>query len=663
MKNSPFDFPIPKDRDAKEIASYLCAEGEKLTSGGLAGITSAAAVQRRQPELRRQWRFMLGLDPWPRRGPLHATITGRLDRAGYTIEKIHFQSVPGLYVTGNLYLPKSPKRGAAPYPAVVYGCGHRRDAHGAKHAYQYHGPFMATHGYVTFLLDPLQIGEIMGIHLGPRLCGRYDWYAAGYTPIGVEVWNAMRAVDYLCSRKEVDADRIGITGHSGGATLSWFTSALDERLKIAAPINGVGSFASYVKDRRISSCCDCSYPINVFRFGYPTITQLIVPRPLLVGSSTDDQYNLRHGYRRVMKYAYRTYDLFGQRERVSQCEQDGPHKDVPPFRRAVLTWFNRWLKGTEEEDVSIPDLPPEPGRRLLVFGGRPPKDQKNSLIQDTFVPSQKWSVPRALPQWRKVRTRALRDLREYVFRVRPTPGSRVRATVRDEQRGGGCTVRTIRFDSEPGTACRAKLYLPDAGTGRGAPLPLLYVAGPGENEAVVRQQHIGGALGGGKRTALLVHPRGASERSWAPAFENWVVRSAMLTGRTVDAMRLYDVLLGVDLLGRLLKRPRASVALAGTGAMGIVALYAGLLDSRVKRVVLSNPPATHRDKPLFLNVLRFLDIPQAAALFAPRPLLCIGPVPDFFSFARRVYAKLGRPDLPASAANMGHALRLGVSDR
>src|SRR5262249_30630276 len=151
--------------------------------------------------------------------PLKATRTATAERDGVVIENLHFQSKPGLYVTANLYRPKEVKGNL---PAILYVCGHSnmgRD--GNKSDYQGHGLWFARNGYVCLAVDPLQLGEVWGVHHGtygrPWLHlakygikgkdvreNRWGWYSAGYTPAGVEAWNGVRGIDYLLTRPEVD---------------------------------------------------------------------------------------------------------------------------------------------------------------------------------------------------------------------------------------------------------------------------------------------------------------------------------------------------------------------------------------------------------------------------------------------------------------------------
>jgi hypothetical protein len=162
---------------------------------------SAAKWADQKPELKRQLAEMLGLDPMPSRTPLEPVVTGRVEREDYVVENLHFQSMPGLYVTGNLYLPKQIYEAV---PAILYVCGHapvkeNGVSYGNKTAYQHHGIWFARHGFVCLTIDTIQLGEIEGIHHGTYRENRWWWNSRGYTSAGVETWNGIRALDYLQS--------------------------------------------------------------------------------------------------------------------------------------------------------------------------------------------------------------------------------------------------------------------------------------------------------------------------------------------------------------------------------------------------------------------------------------------------------------------------------
>src|SRR5262245_41646717 len=193
QKGPPGPKELPYDR---AVRKYLADRAAELERDVLLGIRSGAAFEKVRPGLRDEYLDMLGLKPLPERTPLKAVVTGRLDRDGYAVEKLHFQSRPGLYVTASLYLPRpAPKK---PCPAILYLCGHasqmKREGNKAAPESQSHGIWFATHGYVALVLDTLELGEIAAVHRGTLQRERWWWYSAGYTPAGVECWNAIRAL-------------------------------------------------------------------------------------------------------------------------------------------------------------------------------------------------------------------------------------------------------------------------------------------------------------------------------------------------------------------------------------------------------------------------------------------------------------------------------------
>ncbi|HYE98952.1 MAG TPA: hypothetical protein VEJ18_08575, partial [Planctomycetota bacterium] len=155
------------------IRRHMAARAAALEREFLPEVKSAADFQALRPRLREEYFYMLGLSPMPERTPLRVTVTGRLDRPECTIEKLHYQSRPGLYVTANLYLPKTPGR----HPAILYVCGHsNRGRDGNKSAYQDQGLWFASHGYVCLVLDTLQLGEIGAVHHGTYREQRWWWH-------------------------------------------------------------------------------------------------------------------------------------------------------------------------------------------------------------------------------------------------------------------------------------------------------------------------------------------------------------------------------------------------------------------------------------------------------------------------------------------------------
>ena len=167
------------------------------------------------------------------------------------------------------------------YPAILYQCGHysqmKRDGAKAAADCQSHGIWFATHGYVALVVDTLELGEIRGRHRGTLQGDRWWWYSAGYTSAGVECWNAIRSLDYLVSRPEVDPKRLGATGISGGGIGSFWVAAADDRVTAVAPVSGIGDLTFYAGEGGISRHCDRFFFANHARWNWTNIQRSSAP--------------------------------------------------------------------------------------------------------------------------------------------------------------------------------------------------------------------------------------------------------------------------------------------------------------------------------------------------------------------------------------------------
>ena len=287
----------PKQRH-ELFNQYLRRRAGEVSRANLSGIQSLDQWKRERPRVLREMRSMLGIEPMPAKTPLRASVTGVIERPTHRIEKIVFQSMPGLYVTGNLYLPKQT---AGRLPTVLYLCGHSPSPHGAKFDYQNHGVWFARNGYAAFLIDTIEFGELPGVHHGLHDLGVWYWLSLGYTPAGPEVWNAIRAIDYLQTRSEVDPDRIAATGISGGGAITWYTAAVDERVKVAAPVCATWTVEQQIALDHVRGNCDCIFFPNTFQADLPTAGALIAPRPLKIISAIRDVVFPPVGYHEVFR--------------------------------------------------------------------------------------------------------------------------------------------------------------------------------------------------------------------------------------------------------------------------------------------------------------------------------------------------------------------------
>jgi hypothetical protein len=300
-----------KGRDSiaanNNIRDYLIREAAKISDA--TDVHSLNEWERIRPERYRQFLEMMGIDQL-KKTPLNVRITGTVQKEGYRIEKLYYESLPGLYIRANLYVPDSIKSKRA---AILYLSGHAIDQKGA---YQAHPAKFAKLGFVCMITETIQFGEVRGEHWGPVRNGLFNWYSRGYNPGGVELWNDIRALDLLSERPEVDTAKMGVTGISGGGAQSWYVAAADARVKAAAPVCGAGTLKDHVLNRTVDGHCDCMMPNNIYLQDFRDIGALIAPRPLLIAQADRDGMYRIEAVRELESQVKKSYELYGQAQNL-----------------------------------------------------------------------------------------------------------------------------------------------------------------------------------------------------------------------------------------------------------------------------------------------------------------------------------------------------------
>ena len=608
---TPPTTPAPNAAD-RMFAAYFRVETERLASASLAEIKTLRDWTDRRAQVREELFEMLGLSPRPEQTDLKATITGRVEHAEFTVENLHFQSLPGLYVTANLYVPKNLTARA---PAILYACGHAevkdgKTSLGNKTGYQHHGAWFARHGYVCLMIDTIQLGELAGVHHGTRRFGQFWWNSRGYTPAGVEAWNGLRALDYLQSRPEVDPEKIGMTGRSGGGAYTWFTAALDDRIKVAVPVAGITDLHNHVVDGVVKGHCDCMFLVNTYRWDYAKLAALLAPRPLLLANSDKDTIFPLDGVLRVHGELARLYALHKASDKLGLLITEGPHKDTQDLQVPAFRWFNRWLKNAPDPLIRVAAEKLFDPKQLRVFPvGAHPADERTTKIHETFVPLAAPALPTDAAAWAQQRTAWLQALREKSFRGWPAAEEPL-ALVR-RAAPAAAAAETWDFVTQGPVRLAFTVQRPAGG----APVKRVWLQVLDRDDAVP-------AAPTGPADAAIVRffPRGLgpTASALAAADQNEVRRRYQLLGQTLDGMRVWDIRRAVAALRTRELFGDAPISLSGVRDQAVNALYASLFIDGLASVELIAPPASHMAGPDYLNVLRFLDVPQAAALAAER---------------------------------------------
>ena len=335
LPHPPFDLRLTADRHTD-------------THFPMPRFDSREAVDARREELKFNLRMAAGLYPWPEKTPLNTRREPVGEYDGYAIYKIMFESYPGLWSTGNLYLPR-PLTGKC--PAILNVIGHwekQRLTRMDTGDYPQQIANFARMGFVCLVTD--MIGMVDSRQLTHDY-GRGERELWGSNGLGVQLWNNIRALDLLCSMPEVDADNIGVTGASGGGSQTLFLSLLDERVKAAAPINMISL--------HMQGGCQCENAAGLRRDTNNTeMCAMLAPRPLFLAGSTGDwtKYQLTEEYPAIRDI----YALYGAGNMVEQYFQIAPHQYNAKTRHRVYSFFARHLMGKdlfwEEEAIETPYL-------------------------------------------------------------------------------------------------------------------------------------------------------------------------------------------------------------------------------------------------------------------------------------------------------------------
>ena len=630
--------------DGTTLYGSISQQARQISSSSLAIPMSKQQWSASEPERRRQWLEMLGLDPLPERTPLSATVTGVLDRGDYIVEKIHFQSVPGAYVIGNLYRPA---KASGRLPAVLYLCGHSKGKVNAP--YQANPRWFGQHGYIALVLDPIQLGESQGLHHGTYREGKWDWQSRGYSPIGTEVWNGMRALDYLESRDDVDADRMGVTGLSGGGVVSWCLGAADTRLKAVVPVCQSGSIEHVAVDRATDGHCDCAFWINTYRWCWPDLGALIAPRAFLIASGSEDVLWRPFAYRDVAHRIRHQYAALDAHDRFDLVEDLTPHGYTPKLRQAIFTFFNTHLKNDPTPVSDDVTSYVEPEENLLAFGGKLPENDRMRQIDRLLIArpappaASAWSDENS---WKEYQAKTLKRLRETTFRYTlESTQPRLRDVRADGSDSSGTSASYI-FQNIDGLmiSIRTKRPLSPADTSERSSVPVL---------ALAMQPDVQSAFSGGGSSrpsvrgnvaTATVEVRNTGANSVGVGYLWTARRTYPLLGETLAERQVCDLLSGI----RVIREQRVSdtIAVYGKGYTASLAIYAALLDDRIHEIVLADPPVTHEDPqtPTFLGVLKVGDLPHNLSLAYPRHITFIGKMPDAFEATRALYVKMGVGD-------------------
>jgi len=567
---------------------------------------------------------------------------GVLKRDGYHIEKLLFQSRPDVWVTANAYVPEATK-GKVPAVLVVHGHwpGARRDP-----VVQARCLGLVKLGFFVLAVDAFGSGErytkpALGTYHG-ALYGSTLW-PAGLTLLGCQVYDNRRAVDYLRTRPEVDGERLGITGASGGGNQTMYAGALDERFRAVVPVCSVGTYQAYLQ----AACCVCEVLPGALRFAEEgDVLSLVAPRALLVINATQDGFQFSVGEaEKSIARARPVFKLLDAEPKLKHATFESPHAYNQAMRETMYGWMARWLRDEGEgKPIPEPKHDIEKPEDLAVF----PDDRRPAGF--LYPPNLAAREARALlakvtgvkpdhpEDWESTAVHMRTQLRKQVFGEFP-PAPKPEAKLGKSEKVGDVITRSLILHPEPEM-----------------PLPVLH-----RHDTISRHHdapacillHLDG------KSAALKHPLAAAlvDKGWAVsapdlratgdtkpeggaiagAPDHHQAEHALWLGRPLLGQWVFDVQCLLDWLAIQPGLDKRRFVVVGLGQAGLVAISAaGLLDDRISAAAAvetpasyitesAYPPGTHMAL-LVPGIMRVGDVPQLAALAAPRRLVIAGGV-------------------------------------
>jgi dienelactone hydrolase len=597
---------------------------------------SAAEARERGEALRAQIRKS-ERDAWApelRQTPLAPELLGTLERDGYRIERLVFQTRPGCFVTANAYVPA----GTGPFPAVLCVHGHwagaRRDP-----VVQSRCIGLAKLGFLALTLDAWGAGE-RGTRVGTNeyhggLLGASLWPVG--TPLhGLQLWDNVRALDYLQTRKDVDGKRLGCTGASGGGNQTTYLSAFDERVQCAVPVCSVGTFQSYLTS---ASCVDEVLLGGLTYAEEGDLLGLVAPRALLVITASRDVEHFGPKISAEAVERARSYfEAHGVQEQVDHRVFESGHDYNRPMREAMYGWMRRWLKG-EGDGSPVP----EPAFQT---------DDPEALR--CFSPSFRPGRVMTTLRWARERGEALREQVAIAAAV-DRPGERQRriALLREvlalpsASTAAWKNQEPLRASEDAGETL---LLVTEAGVGIPVSLRRAVAASVSGHRLAVLAHPGGRAAAMGSKLAARLHQagyhvaapelRGCGELTMEGQGlgeqipDHNAVEWGLWIGRPLLGQWVHDLkqLLAAEIPG-VGSEPRA--VLIGWREAGLAALAGSAVEPRFSAAVAletpptfvtSEPPHNQRMAAFSPDLLKVGDVAHLAALSAPRPALLAGPV-------------------------------------
>lgn len=579
--------------------------------------------------------------PFPPRTPLNPRITGILKKDGYRVEKIIIESIPGYYVTGCMFIPDGIK---GKRPAILDAIGHSEGSF-RKESYQNVIHNLVRKGFIVFAIDPVgqaekedyydpltkksvvEEGEDSHCYFGNQC------FISGFSVIKYFIWDGIRAIDYLCSRKEVDPERIGVTGLSGGGTVTSFLCAFDERIKAAAPYNWAVYDRWLMETHGEQGAETYIYHGLLHGITFADLLEARAPKPTLMIKTTRDYLPIqaaREAYSEIMK----AYKAFGKEEYLELIEDDAEHQFTRKNNEATYAFFQKYLDlpgdpaEAEAEMISREELKVSPtGRVSTYFSDAETISSLNKKETEPLIRNLVESRKDIRAHLEKVRQKSI-ELSGY-----KAPDNDLKPLFNGRYKRDGYSVEKYLLAGEGSCFIPLLLFVPD---GKKEFSSLIYLhpegkeaqsATGGQIEELVKKGYIVAApdlFGVGETKNQF--------RSYQPVIMDYC---AFLIGRSTTGIQAGDVSRVINYLKSRDDVVKEKIGAVAVGQMGPVLLHAAVFDSSIKHAVLVGSPLSY--KSIVFNkyyevslsctvagALKAYDLPDLIACLAPMKIVLAG---------------------------------------
>lgn len=572
--------------------------------------------------------LMETVGPFPDKTPLNATVTGVIKKEDYKIEKIVYESMPGFYVTGGLYIPD----GKGKKPAILFVSGHTQNAF-RYNSYQIMILNLVKKGFIVFAIDPVSQGERVQIYdaekntslIGPTT--REHGYLGNQTIInGVSlaryfIWDGIRAVDYLLTRKEVDSERIGVTGQSGGGTQSTYIFAFDERIKAGAPVNYITGFRRLLESIGPQDAEQNFYHGVLNGITHADLLEVRAPNPVLISAGTRDFFSIQ-GTRETYGEVQKVYKAYGLEENVGLVEDDFGHGYTPKLREGICDFFQKSLNlpgDPKDEDVTILD---EEELRITPTG-QIATSFKDMETVFTINKKETQHLTEKINDSRKNTDTHLNKVREKAMELSGyvVPEDDPIPVFRGRYRREGYSVEMYALNGEGDCVIPLLLFVPENGVQSSG---IIYINPQGK----AADAAVGGRIEQLVKQGYIVAApdvMGTGETAGSSSV-------AMLVGRSLAGIQAGDI----SRVARFLKsREDINVSKIGGIAIGEICpslLHAAALDKSIQSVLLMEPLISYRSMAMnkiydtdyanysVAGALTAYDLPDLMGCIAPRKI-------------------------------------------